>query len=126
MLLFIYNYSNKCSLLFSGNYNDAIHQYINTIGFLEPSYVIQKFLDSQRIHNLTAYLQALHEKDLADKHHTTLLLNCYTKLKDVSKLDEFIKSDKELNFDLETAIKVRVCVCVWGGMCVFGRGRGYK
>lgn len=63
----------------------------STIGKLEPSYVIRKFLDAQRIHNLTAYLQALHRKSLANADHTTLLLNCYTKLKDSSKLEEFIK-----------------------------------
>jgi hypothetical protein len=28
-------------------------RYINTVGRIEPSYVIQKFLDAQRIHNLT-------------------------------------------------------------------------
>ena len=32
-------------------------QYIKTIGQLEPSHVIRKFLDSQRIYNLTDYLQ---------------------------------------------------------------------
>jgi len=63
-------------------------------------------LDAQRIHNLTSYLQELHEKGLANAEHTTLLLNCYTKLKDVQKLDSFIKTDKNLNFDVETAIKV--------------------
>ena len=89
-----------------GNYNDAINQYIKTIGVLEPSYVIRKFLDSQRIHNLTAYLKALHDHELADKHHTTLLLNCYTKLKDDRMMDEFIMADRHLNFDLETAIRV--------------------
>lgn len=62
-----------------------------TIGKLEPSYVIRKFLDAQRIHNLTAYLQTLHLQSLANADHTTLLLNCYTKLKDSSKLEEFIK-----------------------------------
>jgi tetratricopeptide (TPR) repeat protein len=62
------------------SFDDAIRQYIKTIGFLEPSYVIRKFLDSQRIQNLTDYLQALHDHQLADKHHTTLLLNCYTKV----------------------------------------------
>ena len=36
-------------------------------------------------------IQALHEKGAANTDHTTLLLNCYTKLKDVQKLDEFIK-----------------------------------
>ncbi|CAB4024642.1 vacuolar sorting-associated 11 homolog, partial [Paramuricea clavata] len=89
-----------------GDHDGAMKQYIRTIGHLEPSYVIRKFLDAQRIHNLTAYLQALHEQNLANTDHTTLLLNCYTKLKDVSKLDEFIMTDKELNFDVETAIKV--------------------
>ena len=49
-----------------------------------------QFLDAQRIHNLTKYLQALHKAQMATEEHTTLLLNCYTKLKDVSKLDEFI------------------------------------
>lgn len=75
-----------------GEFDRAISQYIKTIGRLEPSYVIRKFLDAQRIHNLTLYLQALHEKGLANPDHTTLLFNCYTKLKDEKKLDEFIKA----------------------------------
>ncbi|XP_066929796.1 vacuolar protein sorting-associated protein 11 homolog [Clytia hemisphaerica] len=89
-----------------GNHDGAIQQYIRTIGHLEPSYVIRKFLDAQRIHNLTEYLQALHEKGLANTDHTTLLLNCYTKLKSVEKLNDFIHTDNELNFDVETAIRV--------------------
>ncbi|KAF8764622.1 Vacuolar protein sorting-associated protein like [Argiope bruennichi] len=90
-----------------GDHDGAITQYIKTIGKLEASYVIRKFLDAQRIHNLTAYLQALHKKDLATEDHTTLLLNCYTKLKDKSKLDEFIMTkDREIHFDVETAMKV--------------------
>lgn len=60
-------------------------------GALEPSYVIKQFLDAQRIHNLTFYLEKLHEAGVANANHTTLLLNCYTKLKDVDKLNEFIK-----------------------------------
>lgn len=44
------------------DYDSAVGQYAATIGFLEPSYVIRKFLDAQRIHNLTAYLEALHAK----------------------------------------------------------------
>lgn len=90
-------------------YDEAMAQYINTIGHLEPSYVIQKFLDAQRIYNLTNYLEKLHEKGLASKDHTTLLLNCYTKLKDVEKLNVFIKREDgvgEHKFDVETAIRV--------------------
>lgn len=89
-----------------GDYDAAVSQYVKTIGGLEPSYVIRKFLDAQQIHNLTSYLQALHEQNRANADHTTLLLNCYTKLKDVRKLDEFIKADSPYKFDLETAIKV--------------------
>eukprot|EP01114_Cavostelium_apophysatum_P016791 TRINITY_DN4846_c1_g1_i1.p1 TRINITY_DN4846_c1_g1~~TRINITY_DN4846_c1_g1_i1.p1 ORF type:complete len:953 (+),score=293.87 TRINITY_DN4846_c1_g1_i1:58-2916(+) len=88
-----------------GEFDRAIAQYIRTIGNLEPSYVIRKFLDAPRIHNLTSYLQALHEKGLANADHTTLLFNCYTKLKDVKKLDEFIKTDSDVVFETETAIK---------------------
>jgi len=61
---------------------------------------------------------------LANSDHTTLLLNTYTKLKDVSRLDSFIKTEskrsdlaaagdgdysekqQELPFDLDTAIRV--------------------
>ncbi|CAG8559847.1 5223_t:CDS:10 [Funneliformis caledonium] len=88
------------------DYDSAMAQYIRTIGQLEPSYIIRKFLDAQRIHNLVNYLQELHSHGLANSDHTTLLLNCYTKLKDVARLDQFIKTDNELKFDLETAIKV--------------------
>ncbi|XP_036279042.1 vacuolar protein sorting-associated protein 11 homolog isoform X2 [Pipistrellus kuhlii] len=91
-----------------GNHDGAVQQYIRTIGKLEPSYVIRKFLDAQRIHNLTAYLQTLHRQSLANADHTTLLLNCYTKLKDSLRLEEFIKtkSESEVHFDVETAIRV--------------------
>nr|XP_054754971.1 vacuolar protein sorting-associated protein 11 homolog isoform X1 [Lytechinus pictus] len=90
-----------------GDHDGAIAQYKKTIGRLEPSYVIRKFLDAQRIHNLTAYLQELHKQSIANEDHTTLLLNCYTKLKDTNKLDEFIMTkDKDVDFDVETAMKV--------------------
>ena len=89
-----------------GDFDGAITQYIETISHVEPSYVIRHFLDAQRIHNLTRYLQALHAKGSATPDHTTLLLNCYTKLKDVAKLNEFIKTENGLQFDVVTAITV--------------------
>ncbi|OUM69332.1 hypothetical protein PIROE2DRAFT_57535 [Piromyces sp. E2] len=88
------------------DFDNAMKQYLHTIGQLEPSYVIRKFLDAQRIHNLTSYLQALHEAGLANSDHTTLLLNCYTKLKSKDALDQFIKSEKNVTFDVDTAINV--------------------
>ena len=68
-----------------------------------------KFLDSQRINNLIEYLEELHDHNKATVDHTTLLLNCYAKLKDTEKLETFIKSGT--NFDLETAISM----CRQGG-----------
>ncbi|KIM77475.1 hypothetical protein PILCRDRAFT_76651 [Piloderma croceum F 1598] len=104
-----------------GDYDGAMAQFVKTIGWTQPSYVIRKFLDAQRIHNLVTYLQELHSLGLANADHTTLLLNTYTKLKDVTRLDTFIKTESrrkstnangdddgtdELPFDLDTAIRV--------------------
>ncbi|WWC62862.1 uncharacterized protein I303_105460 [Kwoniella dejecticola CBS 10117] len=98
-----------------GDFDGAMGQFVKTLGNLQPSYVIRKFLDAQRIHNLTTYLQELHSRGLANPDHTTLLLNCYTKTSDRARLDSFIKTearrsdvsgDEELPFDLDTAIRV--------------------
>jgi hypothetical protein len=73
---------------------------------------LRQFLDAQRIHNLTSFLEALHAKGLANPAHTSLLLNCFTKLKDTARLDAFIKSsalnstDGSPPFDLDTALRV--------------------
>ncbi|QRV82816.1 Clathrin [Ceratobasidium sp. AG-Ba] len=106
-----------------GDGDGAMAQYVQTVGFVRPSYVIRKFLDAQRILNLVTYLQVLHSRGLANADHTTLLLNTYTKLKDVERLDQFIKTEVQrppssvegpdtgpsapvLPFDLDTAIRV--------------------
>lgn len=94
-----------------GNYDDAMTQYIKAIDSTEPSQVIRKFLDTQRIHNLIEYLEELHDHHKATSDHTTLLLNCYAKLKDIDKLEKFIKSPGDLKFDLDTAISM----CRQGG-----------
>lgn len=99
------------------DYETAMQQYLCTIGNLEPSYVIRKYLDAQRIQQLTLYLEALHNDGRANADHTTLLLNCYTKLKDVEKLDKFVgigeasgdgqeNGSTQRKYDIETAIKV--------------------
>ncbi|KAL9085048.1 MAG: hypothetical protein Q9165_007789 [Trypethelium subeluteriae] len=94
-----------------GDFDTAMQQYLKAIDNTEPSQVIRKFLDTQRIHNLIDYLEELHEHHRATSDHTTLLLNCYAKLKDVEKLEEFIKAPGDLKFDLETAISM----CRQGG-----------
>ena len=112
-----------------GDFDTAMQQYLRAIENTEPSQVIRKvrelfllmditltipviqYLDTQRIHNLIQYLEELHEHQRATSDHTTLLLNCYAKLKDVEKLEEFIKSPGDLKFDLDTAITM----CRQGG-----------
>lgn len=59
-------------------------------------------------HGTHAKLGWLQGRATAD--HTTLLLNCYTKLKDVNKLENFLHGSgagpDQLQFDTETAVKV--------------------
>ena len=94
-----------------GDYDTAMQQYLRAIDNTEPSQVIRKYLDTQRIQNLIEYLEELHEHGKANTDHTTLLLNCYAKLKDTEKLDAFVKTPGDLKFDLETAIMM----CRQGG-----------
>ena len=81
----------------------------------EVSGVIRKFLDTQRIGNLIEYLEELHKRGGAGVDHTTLLVNCYAKGRDVEKLEKFIKSTNNLKggtrFDVDTVIGV----CRQGG-----------
>lgn len=96
-----------------GDFEGAMSQFVKTLGHLQPSYVIRKYLDAQRIHSLITYLQELHAVGLATPDHTTLLLNCYTKTDDEKRLWAFLRqqtaktvNDADLRFDLDTAIRV--------------------
>jgi hypothetical protein len=111
-----------------GDFDNAIKQYVETIGHLEPSTIIKKvciififygilenllflqFLDGPRIPQLCYYLEILHQRGLAIGQHTTLLLSAYVKLNAVQKLGEFIEQgDAHLTcegFDSDAAIKV--------------------
>ncbi|CAL4072132.1 unnamed protein product, partial [Meganyctiphanes norvegica] len=91
-----------------GNHPAAMDQYLKTIPHLEPSYVIRKYLDTQHIHTLTKYLQALHQSGAATADHTSLLINCYTRLRDTQQLDEFI-INKNGAVDCDVELGVRVC-----------------
>ncbi|SCV67136.1 BQ2448_5782 [Microbotryum intermedium] len=109
------------------DFEGAMNCYLKTVGSVQASYVIRKFLDAQRLSHLTSYLQELHARGLANSDHTTLLLNCYTKLADDTALSSFLHSSSDSSkstkpssmdpsaststaneppFDLETAIRV--------------------
>lgn len=105
-------YRKYADFLYSkGDFDGAMQQYLKAIANTEPSQVIRKFLDTQRINHLIEYLEELHDHHMANADHTTLLLNCYAKLKDVDKLEAFIKSPGDLKFDLDIAISM----CRQGG-----------
>ncbi|KAJ1811874.1 Vacuolar protein sorting-associated protein 11, partial [Coemansia sp. RSA 2599] len=59
-----------------------------------------------RLVNLASYLQELHTAGMATSDHTTLLLNCYTKLRDEERLNQFIHTQEDYQFDVDTAIYV--------------------
>lgn len=86
----------------------AIKQYTLTLGFIEPSYVIRRFLDVSQILYLIEYLEQIHAKKIAKREHTALLLNCYVKQQKIENLSNFLsESSVESDlFDIETAIKV--------------------
>lgn len=104
------------------NFEAAIDEYIETIGFLEPSYVIKKFLDPQHANHLIRYLEELQirdqegtsaSSDSAKKLHSTLLFNCYAKLRKEEILTEKVQNaidsvalNEEAPFDVDSAIDV--------------------
>lgn len=91
------------------NYDQALAVYMKTIDLglpLEPSYIVERYLDAQRIGHVAKYLKRLHEKDVAEPEHTALLLKCYTKLKDFSTLQGFLETTPVSQYDPATAIEV--------------------
>lgn len=90
-------------------YDQALQIYSKTVELglpLEPSYVVERYLDAQRIGHVAQYLKKLHEKEMAAPEHTALLLKCYTKLKDFTTLEEFLKTTPPQQYDHATAIEV--------------------
>lgn len=78
------------------DYDAAVEQYCNTIGFIQPSHVIRKFLDPQRLVNLITYLEKIQEKGFGTRDTTDLLLTCLTKLNDIDKILHFTELDVPL------------------------------
>lgn len=90
-------------------YDQALAVYTKTVDLglpLEPSYIVERYLDAQRIGHVAKYLKKLHECDIAEREHTALLLKCYTKLKDFSTLEEFLETTPVTQYDPATAIEV--------------------
>lgn len=72
-----------------GDYDNAIQEYIHTIGHVEPSYVIRQFLDAQRVQNLVTYLEALLAANKATKEHVSLLVTSWVRMNHREQLFAF-------------------------------------
>lgn len=70
-----------------GDYSGAIDQYIHTIGSLESSHVIFRYLDAPKIPLLVKYLEKLRSRELATPVHKELLRTCYLKLNDMKSAE---------------------------------------
>jgi len=107
---------NKIYLMFGdhklrkSDWEGAVEQYVQTIGFTEPSRIVRKFLDAQQLAPLSVYLERLHVLDggaHASAEQTTLLLHCLVKLGDpsCSKMAQLVK-DHARALDARAAIEV--------------------
>lgn len=71
-----------------GDFEASMEQYIYTIGALEPSYVVFRFLDAAKIPLLTKYLEHLRFRGLDRDVHNDLLRTCYLKLNDTAAAEK--------------------------------------
>ncbi|KAK6015183.1 hypothetical protein OSTOST_19395, partial [Ostertagia ostertagi] len=89
------------------DFDSAIHEYKETIGMLEPSYVIKRYLEGSRLRQLCVYMEALHETNRYNLHHTSILLHCYAQLEEREKMMKFLeKISKDGRTDMATVFDV--------------------
>ena len=80
-----------------GDMSGAVDQYIHTIGSLESSHVIFRFLDAPKIPLLVKYLNKLRERGYATPVHEELLRTCYLKLNDAEAAEAIASSSSTVN-----------------------------
>lgn len=81
-----------------GDFSSSMDQYILTIGSLESSHVIFRFLDAPKIPLVVKYLEALRARGLSSAVHDELLRTCYLKLNDPESAGKIIvRSGSSIN-----------------------------
>lgn len=81
-------YRQYAEYLYSkGDFGGAIDQYIHTIGSLETSHVLYRYLDAPKIPHVVRYLEHLRSRGVATPVHIELLRTCYLKLNDSAAAD---------------------------------------
>ena len=78
-----------------GDFAAAMDKYILTIGSLESSHVIFRYLDAPKISLAVKYLEALRVAGLASSVHDELLRTCYLKLGDVDAASKIILTKRD-------------------------------
>jgi hypothetical protein len=104
---------------FEKNQDEAIDIYINTVGYTNPSHVIQKYLNALNYKSLIKYLEHIntyaHNHSQASsiiqaeqhKNYTALLLHCVSKQKDCKIINLINDNSININLlDVSTAIEV--------------------
>ena len=99
------------------NYNTSIQQFIKTIGFYDPSHVIQKFNTKTKIIYLIKYLEKLLDYlEIKNKineeyeNYTALLLNCYILENNIPFFKQYIQK-KVINFSNKIS-KIIIDICL--------------
>lgn len=80
-------------LFHSGALEAAMDAYMNTIGIVETSHVIQKFLEggAMEMGQLARYLDALMNKGVATGDHVSLLMQVYLDNNETSNIDDLVE-----------------------------------
>lgn len=90
-----------------GNSELALKHYILAINLGDTSHVIMRYKDSHKVTILAEYLKELVAKGLATSAHLTLLLVCYTNLRQKDELARFVKTaTDDPNFDFSSAVQL--------------------
>jgi hypothetical protein len=84
-------------LYHKGDFSAAIDQYIHTIGSLESSHVIFRYLDAPKIPLLVKYLESLRSRDLATAVHNELLRTCHLKMNDREAAEAIITTSSSID-----------------------------
>ena len=99
------------------NYKTSIQQFIKTIGFYDPSYVIQKFNTKIKIIYLIKYLEKLLDYlEIKNKineeyeNYTALLLNCYILENNIPLFKQYIQK-KVINFSNKISKRI-IDICL--------------
>ena len=81
-----------------GDFEGAMDQYIHTIGSLEPSHIIFRYLDAPKIPLLVKYLEQYRSRQADDEskgnHVSELLRTCYMKLNDPTAAEKLAGENK--------------------------------